>query len=130
MKISVINARVRRNHLIEHAGDCFRDVNSRIVQDIQNNEDTRVFVGIESEVLNNYTIIGESFVFFQTEMADRDKIPLSDFLVLLKKNAWQQGKSGIFDFLPLGDGRRIWIMNPQTMTSLWNTAMLFTSLKV
>ena len=129
MKISVINARVRRNLLIEHAGDCFRDINSRIVQDIQNNENTRVFVGIENEVLNYCTIIGESYVFFQTKMTDRDKIPLSDFLVLLKKNAWQKGKSGVFDFLPLGDGRRIWIMNPHTMTSLWNTAMLFTSQK-
>lgn len=122
MDYKKIEARIKRNQFKELAGEYYRDNNSEIVQKLNNNGKS-AYVGIERDG-KTYTIIGEKSVYYLTETGVDGEILISDFLKILKENAWTIGKAGNFEFIKINDQDSIWVSNGEIMNAMWNTLLL------
>ena len=122
MKNVNIKARIRRNKFDELAGEYYQDENSEIVKYL-NNRNKKALLGIKRPD-GVYTIIGETSVYYVTELGKEGEISHSDFLKILRENAMAKGKKGQFDFVQVNQQDYVWLLNGGAMNAMWNTIML------
>lgn len=122
MKVSVIEARAKRNKLDELAGSNYCDNSSKIVSSL-NKRRKNAYLGIQSDD-GLYTIIGEKYIYLLTKSGTEIEIPHSSFLEILQRNGMSIGKSGEFEFVPSDENESIWVKDGPTMCALWNIVLL------
>jgi hypothetical protein len=125
MKKININARIRRNKLDLLAGESYRDENSEIVKYL-NRVNKKALLGIQ-RTDGIYTIIGEEYTYYSTDLGVEDSIKHVHFLAILSTNAMRIGKAGNFEFIKVNERDSIWLKNAETMNALWNTILLLAS---
>jgi len=121
LKIEILKARIRRNGLIELAGSFYRDDNSAIIKRLKE-QNKQALIGIERED-SIYTILGENFTYYSTNLGIYGQITHRELLEILQNNALKTGKSGDFEFVPINEQDSIWFGNSYLMNALWNTIM-------
>ena len=122
MKINILKARIKRNKLVERAGEFYRDENSKIVTDLVL-QNKGAILGIQRDH-NVYTILGDSFVYFGTLDGKKEKISLNDFRKILMRETKIGGKTAEYEFLEVDKNKSIWVCNKYCMSSLWNTVFV------
>jgi hypothetical protein len=116
-----INARIKRNGLIEFAGLFFRSNESDIVRNL-NSTGKKAILGIQNNT-NQYTIIGENYVYFSTNEGEKCEIKIDLLLEILQKNARSKGKKGDFYNIIVDNKFDLWLNNANTMNAIWNTLL-------
>lgn len=117
-KKNIVLARIKRSKLDEVAGEYYRNHESSVVKRFKN-----AFVGIQRED-GLYTIIAEECIYYSTDSGTENKLPLSEFLICLKKSAFIQGKKGNFEYLRIENDDLIWLLSPHTVCAIWNIVQL------
>ena len=119
MKLSVLKAKIKRNNIEVYAKHYFRDYDSLIIKDL-NQQGKQALFGIQRED-NIYTIIGENFIYYSTVSGVIRQITLQLFSKILQKKAIEIGKEGNFEFINVAEKEDlIWLHNKETMSAIWN----------
>jgi hypothetical protein len=118
MKVNILNARIKRSDLAEHAGRYFRDGTSEIVRAL-NEQGKEALVGIQRED-GVYTILGKKYVYYSTASGSEGEIALAEFGDVLHENAMNSGKNANFEFVKVGEGDAVWLHEKWTMSALMN----------
>lgn len=121
MKLSILKARVKRNNLIDLAGEFYRDESSRIVADLKQKK-KNALLGIQKDD-GIYTILGIDSIYYKTLLGKKGVVSFDEFLFTLKKITLEKGKSFNYEFIELNNGDFIWVLNSRCMTALWNTIL-------
>src|SRR5690606_26961613 len=121
MKEINISARIRRNGLIELAGEFYCDPNSQIVKEL-NKKNKSALLGIQRDD-GIYTVIGEESVYYLTNAGIEREISHPKLLEILKNSALKIGKKAEFEYVNINDQDSIWVLNGPTMNALWNTIL-------
>ncbi len=127
MKLTTVEARAKRNKLDEFAGECYRDSNSQVVENL-NKSKRLAYLGIQDSS-GKYTILGEKYVYFSTEIGLEYEVSIVDILDILQKNAFDIGKHGQFEYLKVSDKKLMWVLDGRTMTAMWNIILLISRSK-
>lgn len=122
MKNINIKARIKRNQFDVLAGEFYQDENTQIIKEL-NLQGKKALLGIQRED-KIYTVIGESSVYYSTNLGVEGEISHEEFLKFLQKNAINLGKKGIFEFVSINEQDVIWVLNGPTMNAMWNTILL------
>lgn len=109
MNLNFLKARVERSCLVESAGKYYGDMDSQIIQNL-NNEGRNAFVGLERDD-GIYTVLGEKLVYFSTKSGDTDTISITSCLNTLHNYGLNEGKGILkrYKFIPINDKQQIWI---------------------
>ncbi len=126
MKLNVLKAKIKRNHLVKYSGKYFVDETSEVIKQL-NAQGKSALLGIQNGK-GVYTIIGKQFVYYLTSSGKRGNISLKDFSDELHENACRVGKGYLkFKFMYkniiLSNNDKVWLHNADTMFSLWNTVL-------
>lgn len=123
INLNGVKARIKRNKLIDLAGDHFRDEHSEIVQ-LLKGRGYDALLGIQRED-GVYTIIGEKALYYSTATGFEGTIALEDFKAILTRNAMSKGKSAVYEYVKIDESSEVWVKNAYTMNALWNTMLMF-----
>lgn len=122
MKINHLKNRIKQNKLKEYAGKHFVDENSEIISSFKK-DGKKALLGIKRRD-GVYTIIGEDYVYYNSNTGKEEKIPLSAFSNFLHENGLKKGKLfARYKYVKITNCNKIWLKNKSTMSALWNTVL-------
>lgn len=125
MNLNVLEAKIKRNNLVKHAGKFYIDRNSELIKKI-NAQGNNALFGIQNVKKGVYTVVGEQYVYYLTSKGISGKILLKEFIGELHENGCRIGTGYLkFKFfyknIVLKNNDKVWLHNSDTMFSLWNT---------
>ena len=127
MKLSVILARAKRNSFINLAGEHYIDIHSVFVKEFNQDYAKTGIVGIRKSD-NTFTLLASDAVYFSVDGCEMHSISYTDFLSMLKTNAWEKGKGATYSVIEFDENKAVWVKAEPMMCAIWNMSLLFESI--